>query len=339
MSIRGGYWPSWQDNDPEIISPSYTHVFYAFSGFDRANHRVVIAPGANHKVRKFITTVHNRSMKGLLSIGGANAEYNQLFSEMASNRNNRREFIQSTIDVARRYGFDGLDLDWEFPSSRTDMENLALLLGEWRTAIDMEGRGRTKLLITMAVFFTPDLTLYDENPRIYPGGAIQNYVDFINIMTYDYYGSWSGTHTGASAAVFNPGNTQRSTREAISTWLQSVSAQKLVMGLPLFAHTWMLQNPNANGVGAPANGIGPGPDGTMMYRKVLTDYLNNPGTIAAYDEPTQSNYCYAGHTWISYTGVRSIRAAIRHARERNLGGYFHWSIGQDDENNTLTEAG
>ncbi|MCL7045442.1 hypothetical protein MKW94_010032 [Papaver nudicaule] len=341
-TIRGGYWPSWR-NDPQIISPSYAHVFYAFLLFDpvalKPAEAVAIAPDEDLKVRRFITSVHNRSMKALLSIGGA-AEGSTNFSAMASNPNYRRTFIQSSIEVALRYGFDGLDLDWEFPSSRGDMDNLALLLAEWRTAVDMEARGRTKLLIAMAVFFTPDLSFYDENPRMYPGVAMRNYVDFINVMTYDYYGSWDRTHNGASAAVFNPTNAERSTSQGISKWLQFVPAQKLVMGLPLYAHTWKLQNPNINGIGAPVVGVGlGGADGTLPYRDVVANFLNNPGTIAVYDEPTRSDYCYAGNIWISYTGVRSIKAAITHARERQLRGYFHWSIGQDDGNSTLTTTG
>ncbi|KAI3862959.1 hypothetical protein MKX03_005342 [Papaver bracteatum] len=338
MSIKGGYWPSWR-TDPQIMHPSYTHVFYAFSDFDSATYRVVITE--EEKVRRFISSVHNRGVKALLSIGGDLAGPS-IFSAMASNPNNRRNFIQSTIEVARSYGFDGLDLDWEFPTNKTDVDNLSLLLAEWRTAVDMEAGEGTKLLITMAVFFTPDLTFLDQNPRMYPGGDIQGYVDFINVMTYDYYSAStvsSPDKTRAFAAVVNPANLPRSTSEGLASWLlQGVSPEKLIIGLPLYARTWRLKNSNDNGIGAPANGVGPGDGGILAYHQVVDFLRNQNGAHDVYDEPTKSNYCYAETSWISYTGVRSVAAALTDAMEKQLGGFFHWSIGQDD-NDTLTNAG
>ncbi|GMP35612.1 hypothetical protein CsSME_00007987 [Camellia sinensis var. sinensis] len=66
-------------------------------------------------------------------IGGGNSN-SSTFSNMASSHDTRAAFIKSAIDVARKYGFDGLDLDWEFPQNPQDMTRFSMLFYEWCTA-------------------------------------------------------------------------------------------------------------------------------------------------------------------------------------------------------------
>ncbi|KAI3978385.1 hypothetical protein MKX01_013183 [Papaver californicum] len=91
---------------------------------------------------KFTRHLHsnNSSVKAFLAIGGATDEgaTNSAFSAMACKQENRKSFIQSTIKVARQYGFDGVSLGWEFPYRKSGMKYLASLYTELRTAVDRE---------------------------------------------------------------------------------------------------------------------------------------------------------------------------------------------------------
>lgn len=75
---------------------------------------------------------------------------------MVSNPENCAAFINSTIDVARRYGFHGLDLDWEFPTSPQDMSNLGVLYSEWHAAVKREDLLQSTLLPTSSPMVFPD---------------------------------------------------------------------------------------------------------------------------------------------------------------------------------------
>ncbi|KAH7569166.1 hypothetical protein JRO89_XS06G0116300 [Xanthoceras sorbifolium] len=153
----------------------------------------------------FTATLHDdaknnpRPAKAFLSIGGGLSSSYTL-SNMAKTTQNRSTFVSSTSQVARKYSFDGLDLDWEFPKNEQEMSNLALLFKQWRAAVEFESElyGKPRLLLSAAVYFSPEFFLSDV-PRIYPGVAIRSYVDFVNQMCYDYHGSWDTSVTGEHA--------------------------------------------------------------------------------------------------------------------------------------------
>lgn len=108
---------------------------------------------------------------------------------MASQNSTRKSFIDSSIQLVRNYSFHGLDLDWEYPSSATKMTNLCSLLTEWRSVIAKESNstGKTALLLYGAFFYNSNYYMVT-----YPFQAISNRMDWVNLMTYDFYGPcWS----------------------------------------------------------------------------------------------------------------------------------------------------
>eukprot|EP00061_Rhincodon_typus_P010460 g34774.t1 len=79
------------------------------------------------------------------------------FTAMVSSSGTRQVFINSVISFLHRYGFDGLDIDWEYPGSRgsppQDKYLYTVLVQEMMAAFEAEGRstGRPRLLLSAAV--------------------------------------------------------------------------------------------------------------------------------------------------------------------------------------------
>nr|DAD45168.1 TPA_asm: hypothetical protein HUJ06_003398 [Nelumbo nucifera] len=340
--IKGGYWPSWRaDTDPPSTIPTsyFTHLFYAFVGVNATTYKLTITSTDAQWMRNFTSTVHRKKppSKALLSLGGGNASPTT-FSNMATNASNRATFIASTIQVARKYGFDGIDLDWEFPKDDQDMSNLAVLFREWRTAFEKEARAsrRPRLLISAAVYFASSFFLSDVK-RAYPVNAIRRYVDFVSPMCYDYHGSWEPSATGAQALLYDS-TSNISTSYGIQSWIRAgVPPKKLVMGLPLYGRTWKLKDPNVHGIGAPAVGVGPGDNGVLLYFQIVEFNAANNAT-EEFDKKTVSTYSYAGTNWLGYDNATSIRYKVEFARERRLGGYFFWALGYDKDWTLTKEA-
>ncbi|KAL8255333.1 hypothetical protein R6Q59_033554 [Mikania micrantha] len=327
---RGVYWPSWSERDypPANIQTTYfTHIYYAFLIPNERTFEIRIDGATASALRRFTDTLRQKTpaVKTLFSVGGATAG-SQIFASMASNPNSRRSFISSTIQVARQFNFDGVDFDWEHPANQTDMNNLGILLAEWREAVNQEARSTRNpaLLLSAATIYKPEIRW--EITRAYPVESMNKNLDWINAMCYDYHGSWDNPPaTGTLAALYDP-NGNVSTSHGLQSWIAAgIQSKKLVMGLPLYGRSWILRNPNVHGIGAPAVGAGPGTDGYMTYAEVEASNADHNATVV-FDEATVSVYSVAGTTWIGYDDERSIQRKAEYARQLQIGGYFFWDI-------------
>ncbi|XVF48466.1 hypothetical protein PTKIN_Ptkin03bG0192400 [Pterospermum kingtungense] len=336
--IKGGYWPSWlvYSLPPSSIPTSYfTHLFYAFLTIDASSYNLTITQPDDQWMGNFTAALHAKEppATAMLAIGGATGS--GTFSSMVSSPDNRAAFIKSSIDTARKYGFDGLDIDWEVPSNQDDMSNLGALFKEWREAVESEalGSGKPPLLLSAAVYFASRFWL--DVPRTYPADAIVKYLDFVNPMCFDYHGSWEQPpyFTGEHALLYDK-YSNVSTSSGISSWIEAgVPPKKLVMGMPLYGRTWKLKYPKHHGIRAPAVSGGD----AMFYQDLVTFNAGHNAHVA-YDKDTVSEYSYSGTDWIGYDGPKSVPKKVKYAKDHQLGGYFFWALGYD-MNWTLSAIG
>ena len=136
----------------------------------------------------------NPNTKTLIAIGGWN-EGSSKYSRVAASPQTRQAFVDNAVKFVRKYGFDGFDFDWEYPNQRggvpEDKENYVLLLKELRARFDEVG-----LLLSAAVGAAqPSASLSYIIPEIV------KYLDFINLMAYDFHGVWD-KKTGINAPLF-----------------------------------------------------------------------------------------------------------------------------------------
>ncbi|XP_039054847.1 class V chitinase-like [Hibiscus syriacus] len=327
-SVKAAYWSAGSEYPVSSINSTlFTHLFCAFADLNSQTNQVTVAPANQARFSSFTSTVRskNPNVRTLLSIGGGSSSP-AAFASMASQASSRKSFIDSSINIARSYNFHGLDLDWEYPSTPTEMNNLGLLLNEWRTAVNNEAaRTGTLRLLLSAAFFRNS----DYYTLVYPITAIRNSLDWINVMAYDFYGpGWSNV-TGPPAALYNPG-TQVSGNYGIRSWICSgIPENKLVLGFPFYGYAWTLVNPNNNGFFAPTTGAALTPGGDVGYGQIRSFIAQNNAT-EVYNETVVSNYCFKGTTWIGYDDTQSIRAKVTYCKQNTLLGYFAWHVGADD---------
>lgn len=281
----------------------------------------------------------------LLSVGGWT--WSGRFSDVALTDVSRQRFAQSCVDLALGYGFDGLDIDWEFPgggglegnvSRPEDTQNFTLLLAALRAELDARAAadGRPYEL-TIAAPCGPALYANIELAGIHP------YLDAINLMAYDFHGGWDAV-TGLHAALYAvPGDSAVGFNgdAAVRAYLDAgVPAAKLVLGVPFYGRGWQGVGPTNDGLGQPHSGLpmGTWEAGVFDWHDLAANYL--PSYPRHYSPDTVAPWLYSPTTgiFISYEDPESLAAKATYVLDSGLGGAMFWELSSDDVSSTLGRA-
>ncbi|KAK8649967.1 hypothetical protein V6N13_139619 [Hibiscus sabdariffa] len=254
---------------------------------------------------------------------------------MINQTSRRKAFVESSIKVARLYGFHGLDLYDVKPRNGTNTFSLGTFLDEWRAeaASESKNSGKTRLLLTMSAYCLPFV-----NSVSYPiDSAIRN-LDWVNIMAYDYYVPTLDRFTGFHAALYDPLG-GANTDDGIREWLnRGFPAEKLVLGLPFYGYAWRFVNSGDNGIVSAASGPAVTLDGSLWYMYTISFIRNyGQGAESVYNSTYVVNLFKIGSDWINFDDVEAIKAKVSYAKEKGLLGYSAFQLSNDD-NWVLSQA-
>lgn len=283
-----------------LPDPSYlTHINYAFGHVNDTFNGVRID---EPKRLKQIVKLKKQApgLKVLLSIGGWGSGR---FSEMAADPKNRASFAKACKKIVRRYRLDGIDIDWEYPttsvakisSSPEDTENYTLLMRDLRAALG------PKKLLTHAVV---------SSARFMDYVAVDQYVDFTNVMTYDM--GWPPYHNTPFLRSKYSDPTSGSVAESILHFIElGLRPEKIVLGLAFGGH---------------------GVKGLQRPRDV-TQITDTEQYLLKWDEDAQVPYLIdrnTGEYLLGFENLESLRIKCKFAKDLGLKGCMYWQYYGDN---------
>lgn len=271
----------------------------------------------------FLLKKANRKMKVMLSIGGWT--YSTNFPAAASTATSRALFASSAVTLVKDWGFDGIDIDWEYPADATQAQNFVLLLQEVRSQLDAYAAQYAPgyhFLLTIASPAGP------TNYNIMKLGTMAGIIDYFNLMAYDYAGSWDTTSGHQANLYNNPSNptaTKFNTDDAVKAYIAAgVPSSKIVLGMPIYGRSFE----NTAGIGQSYSGIGSG-----SWENGVWDYkaLPKSGATVYTDSVAGATYSYdsSAKELISYDTPAMVQTKVSYLKSKGLGGSMFWEASGD----------
>ena len=263
----------------------------------------------------------DRNLKVLLSIGGWSNKVD--FKIGVNTPEKRQQFAKSSVALVQNFGFDGIDIDWEYPSDDNEAGNLIDLIKTCRRTLDnssMTHQPDYRFLLTIASPVGPE-----KNYFRFRGMADD--VNHYNLMAYDYAGSFS-PRTAHSANLKPSTNTQItpfSTSRAVQDYLgMGIKPGKIVLGIPLYGHAF--NNTAGFGTRFTDPEINDQEYGIWYYSS-----LPRPGTGPKVDKTLGASYTYdsAKRELISFDTPEVVKIKTQYVMENQLGGVMFWETSMD----------
>jgi len=324
-------------NTDAIPVYKFTHINYAFVNVK--NNRAVLSRERTDTVNLrnlSLLKKKNPALKILISIGGWSWSGN--FTDAVLTDTARQAFAESAVALLTRFDLDGIDIDWEYPGMsgdnhkyrKEDKHNYTLMFIELRKQLDVvANKAGKKLLLTTATGGFKSFLNHTEMDLAHP------YLDYINLMTYDYFGNGTAVHhtnlyTSADNLNYD------SADKAVTDYLAAgVPASKLVMGIAFYGRSFQLKDSALKGLG----------DGTSSHIG-LVDYvfikdslINKKGYVKYQDETAKAPYLFnaTSKQFITYEDEWSVESKCNYVLAHQLAGVMFWEYDSDPKGYLLDE--
>jgi len=349
-----GYFPEWGVYDahrnftPEKIDYStITHLNYGFGivkNGEVITHDTEQGPALMRDLDK---RTEAAGVTNIISIGGWNNSLEGEFETATATDAGVEKLANSVVNYMLTWGFDGVDVDWEYPDTEAEKDQFTKLITSLRSKLDDQGIKDDKYYqLSAAVTASHSKIQYVDPAKTTP------LLDSVNVMTYDFHGAFDPI-TGHNAPLHANSkdddqkfNAASAMAEYANTW--KVPKNKLMMGIPWYGRGWGDVEPTEIVKGLPGlfapgtatvhgewDDVGQFTGTNPWYR--LKEMLASGDYTRYWDPESMVPYLYDSKTkeFFTYDDPQSVREKVNYIKQQGYGGAIVWDLSGDTDTHEL----
>jgi chitinase len=304
-----GYYPSWNKSTFPHTAIQYRSLTYIAHAFIFPQSDGTLDYSGFTFYPELLQAAHLNGVGVVISVGGYDVVRTPRFAQVAADPASRTRFANAVRDFCVTYGYDGVDIDWEYPLA-AGRANTTLFFQELRTALSSRS-----LTLSIAAPST------DWNGG-YDWSVMNNVLDWMGVMTYDFYGSWAPWKAGPNSPLYpnyDP-STQGSIQESVTYYKnKGVAGAKILIGTPFYG--WQFNASSTYGSCTIAS--------QKSYNTIAP--LMQQGWNRSVDAKAHVPFLInaAQTSVISYDDSISIGEKMKYVKDQGIGGTIIWALGQD----------
>ncbi|KAJ4142851.1 hypothetical protein NW754_010290 [Fusarium falciforme] len=336
-----GYYEGWAKNRPcnvfwpeQIPTGLYTHINFAFATIDPKTFKV--GPSAQSDIalikRLMLLKKKDPDLKIFVAIGGW--AFNDpgptatTFSDLAASVPRQKIFMQSLISFMSTYGFDGVDLDWEYPVDKdrfgreVDFDNFPKFMSRLKATLDSANKGLT-ITIPASYWYLQHFDIV----------KLAKSVDFFNIMSYDLHGLWDQDKKWTGSYLNAHTNLTEIDLALDLLWRNDIDPGQVVLGLGFYGRAFTAANKSCMEPGCMFASGGERGDcsrevGVLLNSEIDAIVKKHSITPKLYRREAVKVATW-GDQWVAYDDEETFKLKSEFAQSRCLGRLMVWAISHD----------
>ncbi|KAG6006481.1 hypothetical protein E4U21_007025 [Claviceps maximensis] len=343
-----GYYEGWATSKrgcyalrpEEIPHGVYTHLIFSFATINPHTYEVSAGDDKTGDMMDRIGTIKilQPDLKIWVALGGwafnDPGPTQTTFSDVAGSAANTDVFLGSLVRFLDRYGFDGVDIDWEYPVAadrqgrEQDYANIVTLMKELRLRLKPSRRG-----VSMAL---PASYWYLQNFDVV---RLQEHVDWFNLMTYDMHGAWDIDNKWTGPWANSHTNLTEIQLGLDLLWRNDIRPEKVTIGMSYYARTFTLTDPACRVPGCRVSSAGEagrcsGTAGVLLHPEIQEILAKDSSIKPVLDREAAVKTVSWGNQWTSFDDAVTWRLKANKLRGQCISGFMVWAISQDDKSGT-----